>query len=150
MATSRTAKKTATKTATKGRAKAKTAKSTTKASVAETTPLENLAATAQERYFSMLEQGQTAALEGFETIVETIGQVSDRISKQVTDLELPSIPGIDALPKLNIPSEMPANMVDTYFEFANKALTSQREFANKMLANQRQFADKALAISSKS
>ncbi len=139
-----TAKKTATKTK-KAATKAKTtAKKTATTKATETSSqVEEVAVKAQDRYFSVLEQGQAVALDGFETIVETVNKVGTKVSTTINErVDLPAIPAFDALParmpKIEVPENLPNKLVDGYFEFANKAL-----------ANQREFADKALAISTK-
>lgn len=104
-----------------------TAKKTTKAAETATesvtTQFESVAAKAQDQYFSLLEQGQTLVLDGFETVVDTMAKI-----------EIPAIPGISSTPRELPTITIPKDMVDTYFEFANKALANQREFANKALA----------------
>lgn len=140
MTTKSTAKTTAKKTTKKA---AKATKAAPKKVVETATPYEDVATKAQERYFSTLEQGQTVMLESFETVVDTMNRIGNRISDTVTEqigdrVEISNIPGLNALPtslpKLEIPSDLPSNLVDSYFEFANKALANQREFANKALA----------------
>lgn len=85
--------------------------------------IEESASKAQEQYFSMLEQSQAAAIEGFEAIVDAMGKI-----------DVPAVPGLDAVvPNLN-DVKVPVTMFDGAFDFGMKVLENQREFAHKMLA----------------
>lgn len=99
-------------------------KTTPKAVIDNTTKvMEDAATKAQEQYFSMLEQSQAAALEGFEAIVDAFGKI-----------DVPAVPGLDAVvPNLNDVT-VPVTMFDGAFDFGMKVLENQRQFAHKMLA----------------
>ena len=85
--------------------------------------LEDATIKAQEQYFSILEQSQSAALEGYETII-------DAVSK----LDVPAVPGLDAVvPGLDA-MKVPTDAFDGLFDFTAKVLENQREFAHKLLA----------------
>ena len=85
--------------------------------------LEDATAKAQEQYFSLLVQSQTAALESYETII-------DAVSK----LDVPAVPGLDAVvPGLDA-MKVPTDALDGLFDFTAKVLENQREFAHKLLA----------------
>lgn len=120
--------KTASKATTKTTKKAANAKKTAETAVEDavetaTTQFEAVASKAQEQYFSLVEQGQSLALDGIETVVDTMAKV-----------QIPAIPGLSSTPRELPVISIPTDMVDTYFEFANKVLANQREFANKALA----------------
>lgn len=101
--------------------KTKTTKKT--AEKAETNSIEDAATKAQEQYFSALEQGQEMALNGLETVVDAVSKI-----------QIPAIPGLNSTPR-DLPTiKIPTTVVETYFDFAAKALANQREFASKALA----------------
>lgn len=78
--------------------------------------MEETAVKAQDQYFALLERGQAAVIETFETVLDTVNRV-----------DVPTIPGFDAF-------AVPSKAVDNYFGFAAKVVDNQREFAAKMLA----------------
>ncbi len=82
-----------------------------------TEALEDATVKAQEQYFSLLEQGQARALEGFATLIDAVGETN-----------LPTVPGLDAVVKI------PADAFEGAFDFASKVLENQRQFATKVLA----------------
>ena len=128
----KTTRKTATKASSKASSKAESAKKTAEETIdtavdTATTQFEAVATKAQEQYFSLLEQGQTLAIDGIETVANGYNGLAARI-------QIPAIPGVSSEPR-NLPTlSVPTEMVDSYFEFADRALKSQREFADKALA----------------
>jgi hypothetical protein len=121
-------RKASTKTTTRAESAKKTAEETIDTAVdTATTQFEAVATKAQEQYFSLLEQGQTLAIDG-------IGSLAGSYNEFVTRVQIPAIPGVSSEPR-NLPTiSAPTDMVDSYFEFAAKALENQREFANRALA----------------
>jgi hypothetical protein len=81
-----------------------------------TKALEDATVKAQGQYFSLLEQGQARALEGFATLIDAVGKTN-----------LPTVPGLDAV-------KIPADAFEGAFDFASKVLENQRQFATKVLA----------------
>lgn len=88
-----------------------------------TKALEDATIKAQEQYFSLLEQSQNAALESYETIIGAISK-----------LDVPAIPGLDAVVPGLEAMKVPTNALDGLFDFTAKVLENQRDFAHKMLA----------------
>lgn len=105
------AAKTATKTETKN-----VVDSTTKA-------LEDAATKVQEQYFSVLEQGQSLALEGFETVVDALNKI-----------DMPAVPGLESFTSNLEDMKIPTDAFDGIFDFTLKVIENQREFAHKVLA----------------
>ena len=81
-----------------------------------TKAFEDAAVKAQDQYFSMLERGQNAALEGYENMWNAINK-----------LDLPTVPGMPAF-------KVDENAFDGMFDFSAKVIENQRKFAHSMLA----------------
>ena len=104
-------------------AKTKTKTETKNLFETATEAFEDAASKAQEQYFSMLEKTQTAALEGYQTFMDTVSKI-----------DMPAVPVLDrVLPDADA-VKVPTDAFDGFFDFTMKVLENQRDFAHKMLA----------------
>ena len=98
-------------------AKTPAKKTATTKTTAKKPATKDATAEATEQVSSLVEQGQTLARDGLKAVSST---VSDTVAK---------------MPTISIPADFkPSELVDSYFEFAEKVLARQREFADKAVA----------------
>jgi hypothetical protein len=78
--------------------------------------VQDTAARVQDQVIDAIKAGQDAVLSAVDTLVETTAPITEK---------LPAPPFADRFPK-------PAELVDSYFAFAQKLLANQKDFALKL------------------
>lgn len=115
------------------------------------------ASRAQEQYSVLFEQAQEFAAGGYKT-------VADGYKSAVAKVDFDAVPGAETVrPYINQATEqaekvvgqaselaserltVPAEWVDTYFEFAHKVIDNQRQLTDRVMDNQRQLADRVFS-----
>jgi hypothetical protein len=74
----------------------------------------------QDQVLGAIKLGQDAVLSAVDTLAEKAGSITEKLP------DLPTAPFADRMPK-------PADVVDSYFTFAQKMLANQKDFTSRLV-----------------